>query len=572
MPKKRNQGEVLWLPIRLGLGVAGVIIALGWICLQPATAHQADPDTRWTRDTTHVVASLSLPPDTRQLAIDGPSDTAIDTVEVLHYGVRPVAFEAATRSEAWTLHFDTPQHGPFEVVMRVRTGEATDRATWQLTPFTGPDTVQASPVRTTLTVEPAPSGRDTWAWSFPNEAPSASPFSERERPANERAFTPQRVPRAFTIAFWMRTMSRNAVITSTWTGTPETPYPLELVTTPAGHLHVYHGTEAAHHPVRTRTLVADGRWHHVAVTYERASSQTSVYVDGERVAHERHTPRPAGRAPLTFGQRPFERTPSVETLYPFRGQLAWVQTIRDVLNEEAVHRLRTTATPHAQAVTYGPWPNPEAPDAAPRRTDHAVQVVLPLSAPTSTPVSDWQAQVQSEAVELSWTAPHSEGRYVVERSTTRTDWEPFATALQADGTRLSENERRYTVTDADPRADVLFYRVRYVTDNAPDRLSSVLKVGRGALSDRESPPALIGNFPNPFREETTIAFELPRATEVTLTVWTITGTLVQEVAERTFSAGYHEVAFQPHDLPSGTYFVRLEAGNHVEAHRMVMLR
>jgi len=542
----------------------GCVMLLSWMLHVTSATGQVAPDTRWTHDTTHVVTSLSLPTDTRQLVIEQPPNTTIDSVDVLHYGARAVPFEAEQRPTGWTLQFDAPQQGPFEVVMRVHTGAATSRALWQLTPLTGDEAVQVSSTQTELAIEPAPEGRTTWAWQLPESA-DVLPRTSR---TNEHPLVPQQQPQAFTLAFWMRTLRRDAVIASTWTGASEAPYPLELVTGPAGRLQVYHGTGTQHHPVRTGVVVADGRWHYVAVTYERASRRTAVYIDGARVASEQRPPRLAGRAPLTFGGRPNDRTRPADALRSFEGQLAWVQIIPEALNADALHRLRTTATPHPQAVAYGPWPNPERPNEGP--TASAIRSTLPLSAPT--PISDWQAQVERNEVVLSWTAAHDSGRYVVERSTDQVRWSVFATRTPNEGVRHTEDERRYTVTDATSSADVVFYRVRHVTETAPAHMSPVLKVGRGALSEREEQPTLIGNFPNPFREETTIAFELPRATEVMLTVWTITGAPVQELTARTYPAGYHEVNFQPGDLPSGTYFVRFETDQHTEAHRMVMLR
>lgn len=578
MSETREQGGVLELDGRACRWLIGLAVLLGGVLQALPATSQARSDTRWAHDTTHVVTSLSLPTDTRHLEIEGPPDAVINAVDVLHYGVRAVDFEADQRAASWAIHFAAPQKGPFEVVMRVYTGAPTERATWRLTPRTGPEATQAAPVHTSLVITSPPPGRDTWAWALsPGVDASPARGSERSRSgaANrevEPPLTAQQRPRAFTLAFWMHTLHRNAVIASTWTGASETPYPLELITDPTGRLVVYHGTGARHHPVRTGRVVADGRWHYVAVTYERATQHTAVYIDGERVAYEQRPARPAGSAPLTFGQRPNDRTPAAEALNSFRGQLAWVQGLAQALDAEALHRLRVTATPHADAVTYGPWPDPSRPNSAP--SESATQATLPIAPPT--PISNWQAQVQGTEVVLSWTAAHDAGRYVAERSTDQTRWRAFATRTPPDGAHHNENQRRYTVTDAAPSADVVFYRVRHVTEDTSNQVgnltSSVLKVGRGALPEQNEHPALIGNFPNPFREETTIAFELPRAAEVTLTVWTITGAPVQELAARTYPAGYHEVAFQPRDLPSGTYFVRLETGQHSEAHRMVMLR
>lgn len=548
-------------PVRvtnLLLVILGMLVAMWSASPAWAMQHAPNEDTRWAHDTTHVVGTLTLPDDTRQLVIEGPADADIYAVDLLHYGADAVDFRAEQRATAWTLRFDTPQHGPFEAVLRVRAGAPTSRATWRLIPFTGA-TLQPAPLtRIAKTIETPLPGRSTWGWPFPNS-------TEPNADAN-----PQRTGQTlqtFTMAFWMRTMQRNAVVASTWTGDPDAPYPLEVVTGPTGRLQVYQGTGTAHHTVRSGTVVADGRWHYVALVYEDATRQTTVYVDGQQVARARTPACRAGRAPLTFGGRPPGPVSADPAMRPFDGTLAWVQMLPEALDDEGLQSLRTTATPHPTAQTYGPWPPLEGEEPGP---DTAVRVALPIG--PQTPVSDWQAQVRNAEVVLMWTGSHDAGHYVIERSTDRTRWIPFATDTATDGTRLADGRHEYTVVDSSPPADVVFYRVRHVVPDAPDQLSPVLKVGRAALTENENGPHLVGNFPNPFDDQTTIAFDLPTTLDVTLTIWTLDGRLVDEVANRAFPDGYHELPFQADTLPSGTYFLRLQAGPHTASHRMVVVR
>ena len=455
------------------------LFAVVWGTLSAgAVQRSSDTDTRWAQDTTHVVGTLTLPADTRQLVIEGPADADLYAVDLLHYGAEAVDFSAEQRPTVWTLRFDAPQQGPFEAVLHVQTGAPTPRATWRLIPFTGASLQPAPLTRITTTIETRPPGRSTWGWSFPNnaEAPSSAAADAHS------LLTSGHVPQAFTMAFWMRTMRRNAVIASTWTGAPEAPYPLEIVTGPVGRLQVYQGTGTAHHTVRTGTVVADGRWHYVAVVYEAASRQTTVYVDGTMSTRARTPARTAGRAALTFGRRPHGQASTHEAVQAFDGTLAWVQVLPEALDSEALHSLRTAATPHPAAQPYGPWPPIED-----RRPAAAVRVTLPIG--PRAPVSDWQAQVHDAEVILMWTASHDTGQYVIERSTDRTRWASFATHAATDGTRLADGNRQYTAVDASPPADVVFYRVRRVVPNASARLSPV-QVGTSPFSM----PASINSF------------------------------------------------------------------------------
>ena len=85
-------------------------------------------------------------------------------------------------------------------------------------------------------------------------------------------------------------------------------------------------------------------------------------------------------------------------------------------------------------------------------------------------------------------------------------------------------------------------------------------------------------YPNPFNPQTTIAFELPEADEVTLRVMDLSGRLVRElVAGRTYGPGRHEVVWNGRDdagrqVASGTYFYQYRDGDHVETRRMVLVK
>ena len=85
------------------------------------------------------------------------------------------------------------------------------------------------------------------------------------------------------------------------------------------------------------------------------------------------------------------------------------------------------------------------------------------------------------------------------------------------------------------------------------------------------------NHPNPFNPVTLIRFELPRASEVELSIYNTTGQLVRRLAEGTYERGVHRLAWDSKDergvdVASGVYFYRLEAGEVVRTRRMVLLR
>ena len=71
---------------------------------------------------------------------------------------------------------------------------------------------------------------------------------------------------------------------------------------------------------------------------------------------------------------------------------------------------------------------------------------------------------------------------------------------------------------------------------------------------------LYQNFPNPFNPSTTIQFDLPQPSMVTLKVYNMLGQEIATLAEnQQMEDGYQEVTFEARSIASGVYFYRLSA-------------
>jgi hypothetical protein len=80
------------------------------------------------------------------------------------------------------------------------------------------------------------------------------------------------------------------------------------------------------------------------------------------------------------------------------------------------------------------------------------------------------------------------------------------------------------------------------------------------------------NFPNPFNPTTSIIYEIPRQTYVTLTVYNLLGQRVAQLAEGMRPAGTYSAIFNAEGLASGVYVFQLHAGNTVFTRKMVLER
>jgi flagellar hook assembly protein FlgD len=83
--------------------------------------------------------------------------------------------------------------------------------------------------------------------------------------------------------------------------------------------------------------------------------------------------------------------------------------------------------------------------------------------------------------------------------------------------------------------------------------------------------ALNQNYPNPFNPATTISFNLPVASEYTLTVYNVTGQVVTQFAGEA-EAGVVSLEWDASMNASGIYFYKLNAGDFSATKKMVLLK
>ena len=93
-------------------------------------------------------------------------------------------------------------------------------------------------------------------------------------------------------------------------------------------------------------------------------------------------------------------------------------------------------------------------------------------------------------------------------------------------------------------------------------------------SDLEQPKeiGLSQNYPNPFNPTTSISFNLPEATNVSLSVYNMIGQKVAVLVDGRRTAGEHTVSFDASSLSSGVYIYRLRSGSMTITKKMTLLK
>jgi len=81
---------------------------------------------------------------------------------------------------------------------------------------------------------------------------------------------------------------------------------------------------------------------------------------------------------------------------------------------------------------------------------------------------------------------------------------------------------------------------------------------------------LLQNYPNPVNPTTTIKYQVPELSFVTLKVYDVLGNEVTTLVNEEIPAGSYDVEFDGSELTSGIYFYRLQIGSIIEAKKMVL--
>ncbi len=195
-------------------------------------------------------------------------------------------------------------------------------------------------------------------------------------------------------------------------------------------------------------------------------------------------------------------------------------------------------------------------------------------------LSAFNGRPTAEGVALQWTTQSEQNNlgFDVLRKVGEGEFLTIAShqshrALRGRGTTASTSN--YAFLDESVEAGKTYtYRLRSfdfdgtIHDYAPTVTVEV----RDAIQNRITKYALLQNYPNPFNPTTSITYELPKASDVSLKVFDMLGrevaTLVNERQER----GRYSATFNANTLSSGIYFYRLQAGNFVQTKKMMLVK
>ncbi len=146
----------------------------------------------------------------------------------------------------------------------------------------------------------------------------------------------------------------------------------------------------------------------------------------------------------------------------------------------------------------------------------------------------------------------------------------FAPIGFVEGAGTTDRPQSYRFTDdmLPFEAEQVAYRLRQVDLDGTMAYSPEVEFSR-AVPERL---VLRGNYPNPFQGRTLIRYELPQASFVQIDIFNVLGQRVAQLVDHRQPAGRNEIVFEARDLPSGVYFIRLEADGRSQFQQITVVQ
>jgi len=138
---------------------------------------------------------------------------------------------------------------------------------------------------------------------------------------------------------------------------------------------------------------------------------------------------------------------------------------------------------------------------------------------------------------------------------------------------LGKNVGQYVDTTIEA-GQIYIYRVQAYKSSVGSEYSNEVSLNLTGVKKEAIPReySLSQNYPNPFNPTTTINYQLPISSYLTLKVYNLLGQDIATIFEGVQSAGNYSVTFDASGLTGGIYFYQLKAGSFVENKKFILLK
>lgn len=207
----------------------------------------------------------------------------------------------------------------------------------------------------------------------------------------------------------------------------------------------------------------------------------------------------------------------------------------------------------------------------------AVEVTVQFDEQVPIELSSFVGSVIEDRVVLNWaTASQTNNAgFRVLRSTDGENYEAVSALIAGAGTTDQLMDYMFEDTSL-PAAEIVYYVLEQIDLDGTVNLSNPIEVLLGA---RFTLPTEFASavYPNPFNPRTTISYDLPTNTDVSIIIYDAIGQEIRQLVSQHYTAGRYSVQWDAKDfmgrsVGSGVYIAKIKAGPNTAIQKMLLLK
>jgi hypothetical protein len=188
-------------------------------------------------------------------------------------------------------------------------------------------------------------------------------------------------------------------------------------------------------------------------------------------------------------------------------------------------------------------------------------------------LTSFTASVSEGSVVLNWTTAtelNNQG-FEIERSKINQGWEKIG---YVPGFGTSTEPKSYSFLDENIETGVYSYRLKQIDFDGTAHYSDAVEIEVDLTPNNF---ILFQNYPNPFNPNTTIQFQVPKVSDVTIVVYDMLGQEVKSLFSSQVQPGKYTVEwdglnYAGAQMSSGTYIYRMTSGEFIDVKEMILLK
>ena len=180
---------------------------------------------------------------------------------------------------------------------------------------------------------------------------------------------------------------------------------------------------------------------------------------------------------------------------------------------------------------------------------------------------------QGQEIKVTWrtaTETNCAGFHVWNSKAKQQDYVRITQSLiPGNGTSFSMHE--YNYIDKQVEKGILYrYKVEEISTDGKSQFYGPISVQ--VKETRPEKFSLFQNYPNPFNPTTTISYQLPVNSDVELSIYNISGQMLNTLVLNGQVAGNYKYEWDGSGMPAGEYFYKISTGGFVQIKKMILLK